>query len=120
MVVVLLTLFTLPGYGLANLAQRSCQEEMRAANQIALAGDCCPGKTDQGVPCKSRSTSPLGKGNSCTACKAGYNCKSPQSYEPAPGLVLFILPARPVLSVNPTPLLLSYSPDGLWRPPQLA
>ena len=113
------TLLTLPAYGLAGIAQRSCQQEMTASTHISLAGDCCPGKSDQGTtPCK-RLGDPLGKKDSCTACKAGYNCKSPQSWEPAPSLVLFVFPSRSTPPVVSPSLLLSHSPDGLWRPPTL-
>jgi len=115
---VLAVLLTLPTYGLAGIAQRSCQDEMRASSHIVLAGDCCPGKGDQGTPCKRLGDGPLGKKDSCTACKAGYNCKSPQSYEPAAALVWLILPAHSTVSIDPPSLLSSHSPDGLWRPPR--
>jgi hypothetical protein len=118
--VVLAILLALPVYGLAGLTQRSCQEQMSAAHQVVLAGDCCPGKTDQGTPCKRLSNGPLGKTGSCTACKAGYSCKSPQSYEPGHGPVLFVLSARSTLSAEIPALLLSPSPEGLWRPPRLS
>jgi hypothetical protein len=118
--VVLAILLTLPFYGLAALSQRSCQEQMSASHQVALASDCCPGKADQGTPCKRLSDGPLGKNGSCTACKAGYSCKSPQSYEPADGVVLFVLSAPSKLSAEPPSLSLSHSPEGLWRPPRLS
>ena len=118
--VVLAIVLTLPCYGLAGLTQRSCQEQMRAAHAVVLAGDCCPGKADQGTPCKRSGDGPLGKNGSCTACKAGYSCKSPQSYEPAPGLVLFVLSAPSAVSAKPLSLSLSHSPSGLWRPPRLS
>jgi hypothetical protein len=117
-IIVVLTLLTLPGYSLAGLAQRSCQEEMRSSTHVNLAGDCCPGKGDPGSSCKRLGDSPLGKKDSCSACKAGYNCKSPQSYEPASALVWFTLPAHSTVSVSPPSLLSSHSPDGLWRPPR--
>lgn len=116
---LMVTMLTLPGYGLAGLAHRSCQEQMSASNHVVLAGDCCPGKVDQSTPCKPSSDGPLGKNGPCTACKAGHNCKSPQSYEPTHGLVLLILPIRPNLSVDRPTLVSSHSPDGLWRPPRL-
>ena len=118
LITVLALLLTLSTYGLAGLAQRSCQEEMHAATPIALAGDCCPGKGEPGTSCKQLGDSPLGKKGGCAACKAGYNCKSPQSYEPAPALVWLVLPARSTVSIAPASLLLSHSPDGLWRPPR--
>jgi hypothetical protein len=117
--VLLALLLSLPCYGLAGLTQRSCQEQMRASHQVVLAGDCCPGKADQGTPCKRLGDGPLGKNGSCTACKAGYSCKSPQSYEPAHSPVLFVLPARSTLSAEPLSLSVSHSPQGLWRPPRL-
>ena len=118
LITILLTLLTLPGYGLAGLSQRSCQEEMRTASHITQAGDCCPGKGDPSTSCKQTGGSPLGKKDSCSACKAGYNCKSPQSYEPAPALVWLDLPARPTVSIDSPSLLISHSPNGLWRPPR--
>jgi len=118
LITVLLTLLTLPGYGLAGLVQRSCQEEMRSSAHITFAGDCCPGKGDPSTSCKRPGDSPLGKKDSCKACKAGHNCKSPQSYEPAAALVWLILPAHSTVSIDPPSLLSSHSPDGLWRPPR--
>ena len=114
--VLLALLLTLPVYGLAGVAQRSCQEQMSASSHLAQVGDCCPGKTDQGTPCKKTGEGPLGKG-SCTACKAGYSCKSPQSYEPALGLVLYIVPRGFLPLAEPRSISVSHSPDGLWRPP---
>jgi len=111
---ILATLLTLPTYGLAGLAHRSCQEEMTATAQSVQAGDCCPGKSAQDTPCKQD-----GKNNPCTACKAGYNCKSPQFYEPTHTVVLVLVSDRPTLSATPASLLVSRSPDGLWRPPRL-
>ena len=119
LVTVMALLLTLPLYGLAGVVQRSCQQEMRTSAHVTLAGDCCPGKGDPDTACKRLGDSPLGKKNSCTACKAGYNCKSPQSYEPAPALVWLVLPAHSSVSIDPPFLLSSHSPDGLWRPPRL-
>jgi hypothetical protein len=118
--VVLALLLTLPCYGLAGLTQRSCQEQMRASHQLVLVTDCCPGKADQGTPCKRLAGGPLGKNGSCTACKAGYSCKSPQSYEPAHSPVWFVLSDPATLSAEPASLSLSHSPEGLWRPPRLS
>ena len=75
------------------------------------------GNTDEA--CKQFGKSPMGKKGSCTACKAGYNCKSPHSYEPAPALVWLVLPIRSTVSVESPSLLSFHSPDGLWRPPRL-
>ena len=119
LITVMALLLTLPIYGLAGAVQRSCQQEMRASAHATLAGDCCPGKGDLDTACKRLGDSPLGKKDSCTACKAGYNCKSPQSYEPAPALVWLVLPPHSTVSIDPPSLLSSHSPDGLWRPPRL-
>jgi hypothetical protein len=118
LLILLAVLLTLPGYGMAGFAQRSCQEQMRASSHVALASDCCSGKTDQATPCKRDGDGPLGKTGGCSACKAGYNCKSPQSFEPAEAPVLLVLSARPTLSIDPHTLLMSHSPGGLWRPPR--
>ncbi len=117
--VLLLTLLTLPVYGLAGVTQRSCQDQMSASNHSPQIGDCCPGKADQGTPCKGSGSSPAGKG-SCTACKAGYNCKTPQSYEPSSVWVLDTSPPSSKPSSGISSLLTSHSPDGLWRPPRLS
>jgi hypothetical protein len=115
---IVVTVLTLPGYGLAGVSHRSCQEQMSSTSHVAATGDCCPGKADQNTDCKPDGQSPLGKNGPCSACKAGYNCKSPQSFEPTAALVLMILPARSISSVTPPPPLFSHSPDGLWRPPR--
>jgi len=115
---ILALLLTLPGYGLAGLTQRSCQEQMRASNHPSLAGDCCPGKADPGARCKQLDDGPLSKKGPCSACKAGYNCKTSQSFEPVSSLVLLIPPAVFPPSLDPATLLLSHRPDGLWRPPR--
>jgi hypothetical protein len=117
--VLLLTLLTLPVYGLAGVTQRSCQEQMSTSSHSAQLGDCCPGKIDQGTPCKGIGDGPAGKG-SCTACKAGYNCKAPQTFEPSFVWVLYTVPARSATSAEVPSLLTSHSPDGLWRPPTLS
>jgi len=115
---VLAILLTLPILGLAGVVQRSCQQEMSSSTQATVTGDCCPGKSDPGPSCKRLGDSPLSKKDSCAACKAGYNCKSPQSYEPGPALVWLVLPAHSTVSLDPPSLLSAYSPDGLWRPPR--
>ena len=115
---VLLTLLTLPVYGFAGLGSvRSCQAQMKAPDRVVMAGDCCPGKADQSVPCKRPGDAP-GKNGSCTSCKAGYNCKSPQSYEPTHFVAVLIVPARPVPTADPPTLVISHSSNGLWRPPK--
>ena len=114
---ILVTVLTLPGYGLAGVSQRSCQEQMGSTTPAAVPGDCCSGKADQNTDCRQDGHS-LGKNGPCSACKAGYNCKSPQSFEPTAALVLMILPARSTLLIAPPPPIFSHSPDGLWRPPQ--
>lgn len=119
--IVLATLLTLPGYGLAGIAHtRSCQEEMSATHDVVVAGDCCPGKGDQNSPCKRFGEgSPAGKKNPCSPCKAGYNCKSSQPAERVMPFAMLLVPHLPLMSVNPPALLLSPSPHGLWRPPRL-
>ena len=115
---ILVTVLTLPGYGFAGVSHRSCQEQMSSTSSVAAPGDCCPGKADPNTDCKQGGHSPPGKNGPCSACKAGYNCKSPQSFEPTAVQFLMILPARSTLSATPPPLLLSHSPEGLWRPPR--
>jgi hypothetical protein len=116
---VLALLVTLPGYGLAAVAQvRSCQEQMSTPHHVSLAGDCCPGKTAAGTLCKrAGGGSQHGQKDPCGACKAGFNCKSPQSYEPTPSVTLLAVPPRSAVLTQPPALLISHSPDGLWRPP---
>jgi hypothetical protein len=118
---LLALLVTLPGYGLAGIVNvRTCQEQMNPANHVSLASDCCPGKTHTGAPpCKRAGDgSQQGQKDSCGACKAGFNCKSPQSYEPSPSVTLFMLRAPSAVLTDPPALLLFHSPGGLWRPPR--
>jgi hypothetical protein len=116
---VLVTLLSLPAYGLAGLAHaRSCQAQMTAVAGAVVAGDCCPGKSDPGAPCKRLGDNP-DKNGGCTPCKAGFSCKSPQSYEPVHLLAMDPLPMRPALISHPPTLQLSHSTGGLWRPPRL-
>lgn len=116
---VLVTLLTLPGYGLAGLGHvRSCQAQMKASDHVVMAGDCCPGNPDQSAPCKRFGDAP-GKNGSCTPCKAGYNCKSPQTYEPTHLVAMLVVPVRPVLTAILPILVTSHSSSGLWRPPRL-
>jgi len=119
LILVLGTLLTLPVYGLAGIAStRSCQEQMHSAQQSSTAGDCCPGMADHGTPCKTFGGSPLtGKNGSCSACKAGFNCKTPQSYGPTHVMTLPAMPVRSAVSADPPVPLASHSLDGLWRPP---
>jgi hypothetical protein len=118
---ILMTLLTLPGYGLAGMQARSCQSQMSAAHQTAIAGDCCPGKSGQRDSCKGSGNNGLpGKNTPCSQCKAGYNCKSPQSYEPIHLIAMPTAAPRLAIAVRPVSLPLSNSPDGLWRPPRLS
>src|SRR5262249_61728716 len=110
--ILLITLLTLPVYGLAGVTQRSCQDQMSAAGHTAQVGDCCPGKMDRGTPCKGLGdgSGPAGK-DSCTPCKAGYTCKSPQSFEPSTTVVLFVLPSQAATPAEPSSPLISHSPN---------
>jgi hypothetical protein len=121
LLLTLATLLTLPVYGLAGIAStRSCQEQMQSADQMTSTGDCCPGKADHGTSCKNLGNTQLpGKNGSCAACKAGFNCKSPQSYEPTHVMILPATPVGSAGSAEPPALLASHSLDGLWRPPCL-
>jgi len=116
---LLALLVTLPGYGLAGIAHvRSCQEQMSSASHATAPGDCCAGKNDVSTLCKRAGTQ-HGQKDPCGACKAGFNCKSPQSYEPTTAVSVRLLPARPPVPMELPELLLSHSPSGLWRPPCL-
>jgi hypothetical protein len=117
--ILLAVMISLPGYGFAAFAQRTCQEQMAASDHVSVAGDCCPGKNDQGTACRKAGESPLGKQGGCSACKAGFNCKSPQSFEPTEALRLPASSGAHSTSLDPPVLLLSRSPNGLWRPPRL-
>jgi hypothetical protein len=117
---ILMTLLTLPGYGLAGIQARSCQSQMSGANLTAIAGDCCPGKSGQGDSCKGSGNTGLpGKNTPCSQCKAGYNCKSPESYEPNHLIATPAVAPRVAIAVRTVSLPLSNSPAGLWRPPRL-
>jgi hypothetical protein len=121
LLLTLVTLLTLPVYGLAGIAStRSCQEQMQSADQMTSTGDCCPGKADHGTSCKNLGSAQIpGKSGSCAACKAGFNCKSPQSYEPTHLMTLPATPVRSTASAEPSVFLAAHSLDGLWRPPCL-
>ncbi len=116
---VLAVLLTLPGYGMAGLSSlRSCQAQISDSRQVSMPGDCCPGHGEQGVPCKGLGSPLKGQKAPCTPCKAGFNCKSPQSFEPVSLAVVIDRPATSSRSADPPALVLSHSPDGLWRPPR--
>jgi hypothetical protein len=119
LLLTLATLLTLPVYGLAGIAStRSCQEQMHSTQQSSTAGDCCPGTADHGTACKDSGGSPLsGKHGFCTTCKAGFNCKTPQSFEPTHVVTLPATPVRSAISADPPVPLASHSLDLLWRPP---
>ena len=120
LLLTLAVVLTLPGYGLAGLAYgRSCQEQMKVASHTVLPGDCCPGKADHESPCKGPGSGFPGKNGPCSACKAGFNCKSPPSYEPTSVVVLVLEPYGSTLTAAPSTPPLSHSPEGLWRPPRL-
>jgi hypothetical protein len=121
LLLTLATLLTLPVYGLAGIASaRSCQEQMQSADQMTSTGDCCPGKAGHGTSCKILGGTQLpGKNGSCAACKAGFNCKTPQSFESTHVMTLPVTPVRSSGSAEPPVVLASHSLDGLWRPPCL-
>ena len=121
LLLTLATLLTLPVYGLAGIASaRSCQEQMHSADQMTSAGDCCPGKAGHGTSCKNLGGTQLPvKNGSCAVCKAGFNCKTPQSFEPTHVMTLPATPVRSSGSAAPPVFLASHSLDGLWRPPCL-
>ena len=118
LLIVLATVLSLPAHALPGLTHRSCQEQMSAVHSAVQAGDCCPGKGDQGTPCKPSDGGPLGKNGPCGTCKVGCNWKSPQSYEPTASALILTLPVRPLIFSDPPTLFGSRSPDGLWRPPR--
>lgn len=117
--VLLFTLLTLPLQGLAAVAQRSCQDQMSATSHTAQVGDCCPGKAAGDMHCKVPGDGSSGK-DSCGACKAGYNCKTSQSFEPAFSLAVGYIPTRSTTPGDTASILISYSSDELWRPPTLS
>jgi hypothetical protein len=121
LLVLLLTVLTLPVYGMAAVTHvRSCQMQLGAGSQQAMAGDCCPGKADPKALCKRLGDFPApGKNGPCTPCKAGYNCKSPQSYEPTHLLMTILTSSRPTVTIATATFVFSHSPGGLWRPPRL-
>src|SRR5581483_4283100 len=119
LLMLLATLLTLPVYGLAGVAYRSCDPQMGTAGQAGVAGDCCPGKFDQNAGCKQDSPVPAGKNNPPNACKAGCGCATPQSYEPVASWLLPTAATHWIPSADPPTPLSSRSPDGLWRPPRL-
>jgi hypothetical protein len=124
---LLVTLLALTGQGVAAATQVSaCQAQMataavraKAVHSVAAASDCCQTRGGrQGVRCELPGKSKFpGTGDSCSLCKAGFNCKSPQPFESNAFLLPFLEPTRVVLSARPVAPLPFRSPDGLWRPP---
>ena len=120
LLVLLGTLLTLPVYGLAGIAYRTCDPQMSAAGKTDVPADCCSGKLDQNTGCNQDGHAPGGKNAPPNACKAGCGCASAHFYEPVSSwLVTVAVTHRIAPAAPPTPLS-SRSPNGLWRPPRLA
>jgi len=120
--ILLALCLALPFYGMAGLAHaRSCPDRLSASSQVVQDTDCCTGKGSPGGPCKPSGdgSAPVKKSSCGGACKVGVGSKTPQSYEPTATMMVFVLPARSPLAADLPKLLLSHSPNGLWRPPRL-
>ena len=117
LLVLLGTLLTLPVYGLAGIAYRTCDPQVSAAGQTDVPADCCSGKFDQNAGCKQDGQVPGGKNAPSHACKASCGCASTHSYEPVSGWLVTVAVTHGIASADPPTLLSSRAPDGLWRPP---
>jgi hypothetical protein len=121
---ILLTIASLPGYGLAGTGHvRACPEsgapqsaaeampgmDMQAASP---AQDCSAGAGHTQQPAK-------GKSGSCPACLAGHGCQGTQGAQPPGILILTLMPLRPSVVEEPSPHASLCGPDGLLRPPEL-
>jgi len=128
---LLLSVLALTTQGFAAaLHFRSCQAQMvdvrsegvhaKAADVTALPDDCCLVRDGQKGTCELPGKGKLpGNGDSCSWCKVGFNCKSPQPSE-SHALLISVVPIVQLAVSAPSVALLSYrSPDGLWRPPTL-
>jgi hypothetical protein len=120
LVVIFVTLLSLPAYGLGTAVDaRECPAKSQAAAGMTMddrmmAGDCCAEKDGQKPPCESPES-----GSACGTCSATHNCKSPQPFEAGRGLGVSVAPIRQ-LPVESSRFFSVYdSPLGLFRPPAL-
>jgi hypothetical protein len=132
--VVLATLVSLPGYGLAatghagGCPERAAGGAPAATHATHVAGmdmpgmdmagaavhhDCCPGTASPKA--NPKPASPHG---SCPACIAGHACKGTQAAQPGSELVLRTLPLRIAMGDEPATVASLCGPDDLLRPPR--
>ena len=129
LIVVLATLASLPGYGLAasghaggcpgraiggapmaSHAVDMAGMDMTGAEGMAIPHDCCPGTAESG------SNSDPHEG--CPACLAGHGCKNSPGGQP-PALSLRRLPPlHQAVAEEPAPHVSQCGPDDLLRPPR--
>lgn len=134
LIVVLATLVSLPGYGLAatghagGCPERAAGGAAAATHAMDMAGmdmagmdmagaaahhDCCPGTaTPKGEP---KPASPHG---SCPACIAGHTCQGSHAAQPGGELTLRAPPLRIALGEEPATGASLCGPDDLLRPPR--
>jgi hypothetical protein len=122
--ILLATLASLPGYGLAATGHGGgCTDAVAGGTPVTAhvmdhamdmdtQHDCCPGAADP----KPASSPHEG----CPACVAGHACKSTQCAQPPGEFVLRLLPLHAGVSDEPSPHASLCGPDGLLRPPTLS
>ena len=133
LIVVLATLVSLPGYGLAATGHAGpCPERVgggtpSAAHHVDMTGmdmagmagmdgapmphECCPGTANP---------KPATPHAGCPACIAAHDCKSPQGAQTLAVLVRVLLPRQAAVPDAPSRHVSLCGPDGLLRPPNLS
>ncbi|MCC7463110.1 MAG: hypothetical protein IT480_11690 [Gammaproteobacteria bacterium] len=130
LLILMTTLLSLPGYGLAATGHAGgCPERapagapaashhtamvtmgMAGMGDGAVSHDCCPGSTD---------TQPASQHQGCPSCIAGHACKSPQSAQAPGALIRQFLPFQAAAFDAPSRLASLCGPDALLRPPNLS
>lgn len=142
---ILLTIASLPGSGLAATGHvRSCPERgaaqsapvawpdagtaMHAMDMADMAGmDVHAAELQASSPahdCCAGNGHPQqparGKSGACSACLAGHGCQGMQGAQPPGVPVLMVLPLHPSVVEESSPHASLCGPDGLLRPPKLS
>lgn len=119
LITIIVTLLSLPAYGLGTVGDaRACPAKSHAAG-IAIehdmaTGDCCAEKDGKKIPCESPESD-----GACGSCTTAHGCKNPSSFESVGFSGISIVPSKQLPIEDSLVLALSESPHGLFRPPAL-
>jgi hypothetical protein len=119
---MLVTLLSLPGYGVAALAPaRVCDAQIYASPHTSAADECCPqGQQHKSCERASQAAHSSGHQGGCAGCQAGLTGGTgPQTFEAHTALAVWIPVIRTAVPKDSLTRLPSLSPDGLFRPPAL-